>query len=82
MTGRLTASGYVPIVLTIAILAVLPFGFSANTTLNFLGFVLIVTLAAQGWNLLAAMAGSFRSAMPPSSAWVPMAWPLARSGSG
>lgn len=59
MIGRPTTSGFVPILLTIAILAVLPFGFSANTTLNFLGFVLIVTLAAQGWNLLAGYGGQF-----------------------
>lgn len=59
MKGGLFTSGYGPILIVVAILAVLPFGFSANTTLNFLGFVLIVTLAAQGWNLLAGYGGQF-----------------------
>lgn len=40
-------------------LAVLPLAATSNTTLNFLGFVMIVTLAAQGWNLLAGFGGQF-----------------------
>jgi branched-chain amino acid transport system permease protein len=40
-------------------LALLPLAASSNTTLNFLGFVMIVTLAAQGWNLLAGYGGQF-----------------------
>ncbi|MCZ8261566.1 MAG: branched-chain amino acid ABC transporter permease [Beijerinckiaceae bacterium] len=59
MKGGFLTSGYGPILIVVAALAVLPFGFSANTTLNFLGFVLIVTLAAQGWNLLAGYGGQF-----------------------
>lgn len=52
-------NGYGPLLIVVAILAILPFAASANTTLNFLGFVLIVTLAAQGWNLLAGFGGQF-----------------------
>lgn len=58
--NRLSLSGgYGAITLVVLVLALLPFGASANTTLNFLGFVLIVTLAAQGWNLLAGYGGQF-----------------------
>ncbi|MGL4242525.1 MAG: branched-chain amino acid ABC transporter permease [Beijerinckiaceae bacterium] len=42
-----------------ALLAVLPLLTSSNVTLNFLSFALIVTLAAQGWNLLAGYGGQF-----------------------
>ncbi len=45
--------------LVVASLALLPLATTANTTLNFLTFVMIVTLAAQGWNLLAGYGGQF-----------------------
>lgn len=47
------------LVVSVLLLALLPFGFPANTTLNFFSFVMIVTLAAQGWNLLAGFGGQF-----------------------
>ncbi|CAN1525696.1 LivM ABC-type branched-chain amino acid transport system, permease component [Rhabdaerophilaceae bacterium] len=43
----------------VLVLALLPLAASSNTTLNFFGFVMIVTLAAQGWNLLAGYGGQF-----------------------
>lgn len=47
------------IILVVVALALLPLAAKSNTTLNFLGFVMIVTLAAQGWNLLAGYGGQF-----------------------
>lgn len=47
------------ILVVVLALALLPLAASSNTTLNFLGFVMIVTLAAQGWNLLAGYGGQF-----------------------
>ncbi len=47
------------IVLVVTALAVLPLLFVSNVTLNFLTFALIVTLAAQGWNLLGGYGGQF-----------------------
>ena len=49
----------VSLVVVVALLAALPLAFTANTMLNFLTFVMIVTLAAQGWNLLAGFGGQF-----------------------
>jgi branched-chain amino acid transport system permease protein len=40
-------------------LAVLPLLTTSNVTLNFLTFALIMTLAAQGWNILAGYGGQF-----------------------
>ncbi|HUN12350.1 MAG TPA: branched-chain amino acid ABC transporter permease [Rhabdaerophilum sp.] len=48
-----------PLLAVIAGLVVLPFLAASNTMLNFLGFLMIVTLAAQGWNLLAGYGGQF-----------------------
>lgn len=48
-----------PIVLAGLALAALPFAFSSNAMLNFLGFTMVITLAAQGWNLLAGYGGQF-----------------------
>lgn len=52
-------TGSLAIILVVASLAVLPLAATANTTLNFFSFVMIVTLAAQGWNLLAGYGGQF-----------------------
>jgi len=52
-------SPYLIAVLLLALLAAVPFLTSANTILNFLVFTLIITLAAQGWNLLAGYGGQF-----------------------
>ena len=40
-------------------LAVLPLAVSSNVMLNFLTFTLIITVAAQGWNVLAGYGGQF-----------------------
>ncbi|MEJ1158971.1 branched-chain amino acid ABC transporter permease [Prosthecomicrobium sp. N25] len=53
------ATPYLPILVAVAALAVLPVSATSNTLLNFLTFALIVTLAAQGWNLLAGYGGQF-----------------------
>ncbi len=45
--------------LVVAGLALIPAFTSANTTLNFLVFALIVALSAQGWNILAGYGGQF-----------------------
>jgi branched-chain amino acid transport system permease protein len=45
--------------LAAGVLALLPLVFSSNVTLNFFGFVMVITLAAQGWNLLAGYGGQF-----------------------
>ena len=47
------------ILLVVLVLAALPLAVTSNTTLNFLTFVMIITLAAQGWNLLAGYGGQF-----------------------
>jgi branched-chain amino acid transport system permease protein len=40
-------------------LALLPLGLSSNVVLNFLAFAMIITLAAQGWNILGGFGGQF-----------------------
>jgi branched-chain amino acid transport system permease protein len=47
------------IFVVVVLLAALPFFATSNVTLNFLTFALIITLAAQGWNLLAGYGGQF-----------------------
>jgi branched-chain amino acid transport system permease protein len=51
--------GYASLALVVLALAALPFGFSSNVVLNFLTFAMIVTLAAQGWNVLGGYGGQF-----------------------
>jgi branched-chain amino acid transport system permease protein len=41
------------------VLAVLPLGITSNVVLNFLAFAMIITLAAQGWNVLGGFGGQF-----------------------
>jgi branched-chain amino acid transport system permease protein len=55
MSGR----PYLLIALVVLTMALLPIGFTSNIALNFLSFMLIVALAAQGWNLLAGYGGQF-----------------------
>ncbi len=50
---------YMPIVLVVVGLALLPLGLTSNTVLNFLAFAMIITLAAQGWNILGGYGGQF-----------------------
>jgi branched-chain amino acid transport system permease protein len=40
-------------------LAMLPLGVTSNVVLNFLAFAMIITLAAQGWNILGGFGGQF-----------------------
>jgi branched-chain amino acid transport system permease protein len=47
------------IALVVATLALLPLGLSSNVILNFLAFAMIITLAAQGWNILGGFGGQF-----------------------
>jgi branched-chain amino acid transport system permease protein len=53
MTLRTT----LPILIVIAVLAALPLFVASNSVLNFVVFVLIITLAGQGWNLLGGFGG-------------------------
>jgi branched-chain amino acid transport system permease protein len=53
------SNGYLRIALVVAALALVPWLTASNAMLNFLGFVLVIALAAQGWNLLAGYGGQF-----------------------
>ncbi len=55
----MTQQPYLPILAVVAGLALLPLGLSSNTVLNFLSFAMIITLAAQGWNILGGYGGQF-----------------------
>jgi branched-chain amino acid transport system permease protein len=48
-----------PILLLVGLLALVPLATASNTMLNFLVTVMIVALAAQGWNLLGGFGGQF-----------------------
>ena len=48
-----------PVAAAVALLALVPLVVTANTVLNFLTLALIVTLAAQGWNILGGFGGQF-----------------------
>jgi len=50
---------YLPIVVVIGLIALLPPLVTSNTLNNFLVFTLIVTLAAQGWNILGGYGGQY-----------------------
>ncbi len=51
---------YLPILILLALLAAIPLVVTSNTALNFVVFVLIIALAAQGWNVLGGVGGSPR----------------------
>ena len=55
----MTRSPWPPILIVAAALALIPLGATSNIVLNFLTFAMIVTLAAQGWNILAGYGGQF-----------------------
>jgi branched-chain amino acid transport system permease protein len=55
----MSARGWMPILIALAVLAVLPLVLTSNTLLNFCTFALIIALAAQGWNILAGFGGQF-----------------------
>jgi branched-chain amino acid transport system permease protein len=50
---------YAPIVVVVALLAVVPFIFASNVVLNFLVMALLIALAGQGWNLLGGYGGQY-----------------------
>ena len=56
---KATDRPYLTIAVVVAALALLPFGLNSNTVLNFLAFAMIITLAAQGWNILGGLGGQF-----------------------
>ena len=55
----MTIRDLVPLVVIVALLALVPVFITANTVLNFLVFTLIVALTAQGWNILGGFGGQF-----------------------
>lgn len=55
----MTRSPWPLILIVTAALALIPLGATSNIVLNFLTFAMIVTLAAQGWNILAGYGGQF-----------------------
>lgn len=55
----MSRSPWLPILIATAALALIPLGATSNIVLNFLTFAMIVTLAAQGWNILAGYGGQF-----------------------
>jgi branched-chain amino acid transport system permease protein len=55
----MTRSPFLLIAAVVVALAVIPLGTSSNIVLNFLAFAMVITLAAQGWNLLAGYGGQF-----------------------
>ncbi|WP_029003105.1 branched-chain amino acid ABC transporter permease [Azorhizobium doebereinerae] len=50
---------YLPILAIVGLIAAIPFAVTSNTALNFVVFVLIIALGAQGWNLLGGVGGQF-----------------------
>lgn len=50
---------FLPVLIVIAVLAALPLVVTSGIALNFLVFALIITLAAQGWNILGGYGGQF-----------------------
>jgi branched-chain amino acid transport system permease protein len=54
-----TARDLLPIAVAVALTALVPLFVTTNTVLNFLVLVLIVALAAQGWNILGGFGGQF-----------------------
>lgn len=63
MTGpvlrRFVRAPWAPLAAAALLLAALPALFPSSAALNFLGFVMVIALAAQGWNLLAGYGGQF-----------------------
>ena len=50
---------YWPVVLVVALLAIVPFVTTSNVILNFLITTLLIALAGQGWNLLGGYGGQY-----------------------
>jgi branched-chain amino acid transport system permease protein len=52
-------AAYWPILVVAAAFALLPLGLTSTALLNFLSFAMIITLAAQGWNVIGGFGGQF-----------------------
>jgi branched-chain amino acid transport system permease protein len=50
---------YLPIFVTVAVLALVPFVTASNVVMNFLVMTLLIALAGQGWNLLGGYGGQY-----------------------
>jgi branched-chain amino acid transport system permease protein len=59
MSQRRELTSYWSILLVTAGFALLPLGLTSNAMLNFLAFAMIITLAAQGWNVIGGFGGQF-----------------------
>jgi branched-chain amino acid transport system permease protein len=55
----MTVRDLIPIALAVGLLTLVPLVVTANTVLNFLVFIFVIALAAQGWNLLGGFGGQF-----------------------
>ncbi|AWB07648.1 branched-chain amino acid ABC transporter permease (plasmid) [Azospirillum humicireducens] len=55
----MTARDLIPIAVLTVLAALLPLAVTSSTVLNFLVFTLIVSLGAQGWNILGGFGGQF-----------------------
>ncbi len=75
------SSPWLPVAAVVAALALAPLGFTSNVVLNFLAFVMIITLAAQGWNLLAGYGGQFSFGHAAFFGTGPMSWRSRRCAS-
>jgi branched-chain amino acid transport system permease protein len=53
----MSARQFVIVALVIGLMALIPFGVTSNTVLNFLVFTMIIAIAAQGWNVLGGYGG-------------------------
>ena len=59
MTRMMHQTAYWPILVVAAAFALLPLGLTSTALLNFLSFAMIITLAAQGWNVIGGFGGQF-----------------------
>jgi len=50
---------FAPVILVIAVLAIVPLVVQSNVTLNFLVVALMIALAGQGWNILGGYGGQY-----------------------
>lgn len=55
----MTARSYLPIIVTVAALALVPFLTQSNVVLNFLVVALLIALVGQGWNVLGGYGGQY-----------------------
>ena len=75
---------FLPIVMVVAALAVVPLFVQSNVVLNFLIVALMIALAGQGWNILGGYGGQYsfgHAAFFGSSAYA-TAWRVTARGAG